>query len=465
MIRLSSKIRSLFAAGAVAVMASGAPFAVAQAQTAPAQSLDQLLDQVRRGSQEAAERNRQREAEFRAARTEQQNILNRAKAELQQALTTSQQLEQRFADGELRLGELTAQLQERMGTLGELFGIVRQVAADTRGVIDDSLISGQLADRGKALGALAQSRELPSIQQLETLWFALQQEMTETGKVVKFPATIVNLNGQPVQAEVGRVGPFVAMAAGKYLRYEPTQGQFVELPRQPEERFLALTTGFLNASSGLTDVGIDPSRGQLLSLLVQAPTLQERIDQGGTVGYVIIGIGIIGVLMALERIISLSITGMKVRGQMRRKEISKGNPLGRVLAVYEENRRADVETLELKLDEAILKEIPRLERGISTIKVFAAIAPLLGLLGTVTGMIKTFQAITLFGTGDPKLMAGGISEALVTTVLGLVVAIPMVLLYALCSGRAKGVVEVLEEQSAGLIAQRADEEHISDRAA
>lgn len=468
MIRISTKIRGLLMAGAVATLFVGVPAVdqMAHAQTAPApQTLDQLLQQVRRGSTEAAERNKQREAEFRAARNEQQAILTRAKAELEQELARSQQLEASFADGELRLGELTGQLQERMGTLGELFGVVRQVAGDTRGTIEDSLISAQLPGRAAPLEALAQSKELPSIQQLQDLWFLLQQQMTEAGKVAKFPGSYITVGGEQVQAEIVRVGPFVAFTDGKYLRYEPGQGIFVELARQPSDRLAGLTSDFMDVESGYADIGIDPTKGQLLTLLIQEPTFMERVDQGGIVGYVILAIGAIGLLLALERIITLTITGMKVRGQMKSREVKKNNPLGRVLAVYEENRNADVETLELKLDEAILKEIPRLERGISTLKVFAAIAPLLGLLGTVTGMILTFQAITLFGTGDPKLMAGGISQALITTVQGLVVAIPMVLLYSICNGRAKTVIEILEEQSAGLIAQRADEEHIRDRAA
>lgn len=465
MIRLSTKVRALLMAGAVATLFTAAPAEQpAFAQAAP-QNLDQLLQQVRRGSQEAAERNKQREAEFRAARNEQQALLTRAQQELQRELSRSQQLEQQFAQGELELGQLTAQLQERMGTLGELFGVVRQVAGDTRGVIQESLISGQLPGRAEPLDKLAQSKELPSIQQLQDLWFLLQQEMTEAGKVVKFPGAYTTVAGENVKADIVRVGPFVAFTDGKYLRYESGQGIFIELARQPPGRAAGLTSGFMNTSSGRADIAIDPSRGQLLSLLIQEPTFSDRIHQGGIVGYVILAIGAIGLLLALERIITLSLTGMKVRSQMKSREVRKNNPLGRVLAVYEENRNTDVETLELKLDEAILKEIPRLERGISTIKVFAAIAPLLGLLGTVTGMILTFQAITLFGTGDPKLMAGGISQALVTTVQGLVVAIPMVLLYAICNGRARSVIEILEEQSAGLIAQRADEEHIRDRAA
>jgi biopolymer transport protein ExbB len=134
------------------------------------------------------------------------------------------------------------------------------------------------------------------------------------------------------------------------------------------------------------------------------------------------------------------------------------NPLGRVLAVYHQNRGIDTETLELKLDEAILKDTPALQRGLVTIRVLAVIAPMLGLLGTVTGLIETFQSITLFGTGDPRLMAGGISQALVTTVLGLGAAIPLILMHSALNTRSKRLLAVLEEQSAGLIARHAERE-------
>jgi len=201
---------------------------------------------------------------------------------------------------------------------------------------------------------------------------------------------------------------------------------------------------------------VDPSRGALLGLLVQTPSLQERIDQGGLVGYVIIVLLILGIILALVRIVSLSITAAKVGSQKKNATANPDNPLGRIMQTYEQNRGLDVENLQLKLDDAILKELPNLERGLSTIKVLAAISPMLGLLGTVTGMIETFQAITLFGTGDPKMMAGGISQALITTVLGLVSAIPLILLHSIAAGRSKAVIEVLEEQSAGIVASHAE---------
>jgi biopolymer transport protein ExbB len=130
--------------------------------------------------------------------------------------------------------------------------------------------------------------------------------------------------------------------------------------------------------------------------------------------------------------------------------------LGRVLAAYESNQGADTETVELKLSEAALKEMPGLTKGLLFIKVVAAVAPLMGLLGTVTGMIKTFQVITLYGAGDPKMMAGGISQALMTTVLGLVVAIPMVLLHTVVSGQSRKIINILQSQSAGIVARHSE---------
>jgi biopolymer transport protein ExbB len=149
--------------------------------------------------------------------------------------------------------------------------------------------------------------------------------------------------------------------------------------------------------------------------------------------------------------------GAKVASQKKSSTPNEDNPLGRVLKVYEENKDVDVETLELKLGEAILGETPKLTRNITLIQVISVVAVSLKKLGTVIGMILTFQAITLFGTGDPKTMAGGISTALMTTVLGLCVAIPTTLLHSIVATRSRSVIHVLEEQSAGIIADHAEQ--------
>ena len=305
---------------------------------------------------------------------------------------------------------------------------------------------------------MGQTNRFASLEEIERLWFELQQEMTETGKVVTFETTVVNAAGEAVEKDVTRIGAFNVISEGKYLEYIPETGRLLELQRQPQGRYLSRLDELSSADTGLHAIGLDPTRGQLLGLLVQSPSLTERIAQGKVVGYVIIVIGIIGVLIAIWRLVALSITGAAVNRQAKHPEKATNNPLGRVLKVYEDSPDTDVESLELKLSEAILKELPKFNMMLPMLKIISVVAPLLGLLGTVTGMIVTFQAITLYGAGDPKLMAGGISTALVTTVLGLVVAIPTVFLHTLVQSRARRLSQILQEEAAGLLSERAEAE-------
>jgi len=451
-------VKILVAATMIAFCPTGFITSSANAQTAEAASnLEQLLDRVRQGRAQDNAENRQREAEFRATRANQQRLLDEAKAAVKREERLSDELENTFQKNELELAELENLLQDRLGAFGELFGVVRQVAGDTRGQLRQSIISSQLPGRDTAIDSLAQSTQLPQLSELETLWYTLLEEATEQGKVVRYQAPVVTVDGNENVASVVRIGPFTALADNNYVQYLSATQQLTELARQPASRFVDAGQNIYNADAGVVQAAIDPSRGALLGLLVQTPSLRERIDQGGLVGYVIITLLVLGILLALERIITLSLTSAQVNNQKKSNKSSGDNPLGRVMMAYQNNKGLDVENLQLKLDDAILKELPRLERGLTTIKVLAAIAPMLGLLGTVTGMIETFQAITLFGTGDPKMMAGGISQALMTTVLGLTAAIPLILLHSIAAGRSKAVVETLEEQSAGIVAGHAEE--------
>ncbi len=278
--------------------------------------------------------------------------------------------------------------------------------------------------------SMGSSSKLASIAEIERLWFELQREMTQSGKVTTFNREVVLANGDRNNAAVTRVGGFNLISNGKYLEYIDETGTVAELIRQPSNRYLASTSDLINSGGNTSAFALDPTGGSILSLLVQAPDLKERVDQGGPVGYIILAIGLVGLLIALERLVSLVLIGSKVERQLKSAVASSDNPLGRVMQVKDNNPNLDTETLELKLSESILREVPKLSKRLTLIKIISVVAPLIGLLGTVTGMINTFQAITLFGTGDPKLMAGGISQALVTTVLGLVVAIPMVFIFA-----------------------------------
>jgi len=422
-----------------------------------------LLEQVKQGAYLESQENKRREREFLQQKSKQKALLAAARNTQKQEERRSDRLEAEFKANDEKIAKLEEDLSHELGALKELFGVLQQVSGDTKAVFHDSIISAQFPGREVYLDELiakASSSELPTIEEIARLWYEVQREMTESGKVVKFMTDVQYPNGEITQREVIRVGTFNLISDGKYLEWRTKYQNISELPRQPKPRFLETATGLQNATSGYAAFALDVSRGAILGLLIQDPSLIERIDQGGIIGYIIIyGLGPLSLLLILASGVKLFVTRTKVKAQIRSDVASDNNPLGRVLMVYDNNRDVDVETLELKLDEAILKETPSLQRFLTMIKVIAAIAPLMGLLGTVTGMINTFQSMTLFGTGDPKLMAGGISQALVTTVLGIVVALPTLFLHSIVAGFSKDIVHTLEEQSAGIIAVHAEQGH------
>ena len=448
----------------LAIILTGALFAtgIAQAQDEGAASMDDLLNMIETGQARDSEEARQREARFAQARNEQQNLLNQARAERTRQENTSQRLEALFNENQQKIIDARAQLDERLGALKELFGVLQTVSGDAQGRFNTSLTNIQFPDREDFLvelgSKMAGASSLASIEEIEQLWFELQREVSESGKIVRFPQEITRADGEVQTTDVVRVGTFNIVFEDGYLRFTG-EGNVAELQRQPEQgRFTNSTSDMVAATTGPVTFGLDGTRGGILALLVESPTIQDRINQGGIVGYCIIGLGIFGLLIAFVRWIGLSSASRKVKAQLKSDTASTDNPLGRVLAAYEANQNADTETIELKLSEAALKEMPDLTKGLLFIKVISVVAPLMGLLGTVTGMIKTFQVITLYGAGDPKMMAGGISQALMTTVLGLVVAIPMVLIHTLVSGQSRKIVNVLQSQSAGMVAAHSEKQ-------
>ena len=424
--------------------------APAMAQSA---TLDGLLQEIRATSSSVRGENQAREARFGGDHQTLRTQLREAQAKLAAQEQRSELLQDSFQASEILLAELEQALHERQGSLGELFGVVRQAAGDLHSQLGHSLTSAQFPHRSEAIAALAERKELPSIHELETLWFTLMEEMTESGKVSRFDAEVIGTDGTRALRRVTRVGTFNAVADGRYLNYQGDAGHLVEFARQPAGRYLHDAERLTKAGNG-EQIGlyIDPSRGALLGQLVLAPKLWERVQQGRWVGYVILVLGALGLAIFVERFLVLTLRERSMKRQLANPHPDESNPVGRIMAIHAQHQDADPETLELRMDEAIIKESPRIERGLATIKLLAAVAPLLGLLGTVVGMIETFQSITLFGTGDPKLMAGGISQALVTTALGLVVAIPLLLLFNVVSAKARRLIGMLDEQGAGILA-------------
>lgn len=415
-------------------------------------SMEELVQKVRNESILESKALVEREQDFMRERNQQAIKLAKAKAELEAERRRGEELKGRYEENESFITEETQKLHEKMGSLGELFGVVRQSSKELESLFRGSLVSTQFPDREELLKTLAGKKTNPSIQELENFWRLIVDEMVESGKVTRFEAPVITVNGEDQKREVVRLGAFNVVSNGVYLRYLPETGRLVELGRQPAARFIEQARELQQSDQGIMPVVIDPSRGAILSLMVQSPDLWERVEQGGVIGYLIIFLGIVGLVLVGERIWVLSRVRSKMRRQQEGQDLQEETPLTRIRQVARENIELDSDALGTKLDQAILKERPLIKRFLPTLAVFAAIAPLLGLLGTVSGMIETFQAITLYGTGDPKLMSGGISVALITTELGLVVAIPLVLLHNWISGKAKGLIFMLDQESAAQIA-------------
>jgi len=448
---------SLFAGVAAIGLSSIASAQDAAAPAKPQLTLDQVLQSIRKERADVGVENRQREQRFLQQRNQQQGELNRVRGQVRAAEAESTRLEGVMEANKTEIDRLDADLADKQGEFQELFGAARSAASDLKAQLDRSIITAEFGGRASELQEIAQTESLPTETQLRYLADTMLSQVVEQSKTAKFQADVALADGTKATRDITRIGPFVAFSDGKYLTYDNDQQQLKFLARQPGGDATGAARRVEGASGdGFVKAMIDPSLGTLLGLIVESPTPMERLAQGRTVGYIIVSIAILGTLLGVFKWITLTMTAGAVRGQVRKQKASKGNPLGRVMLAYENTNSRDVETVALKLDDAILKEVPRLEGGLNLIKVLAAVAPLLGLLGTVIGMINTFQAITLYGTGDPQIMASGISEALVTTVLGLIAAIPLLLLHAFASGASRRVTQILEEQSAGIIAEHAE---------
>ena len=450
-----------------ALLVSSNQILVAQEDVAEGEvpsTVQQLLELVKEGQVREQSENAVREAEFIANKSKQASILAAEKRELARQERIADQLEAEYKKNEEILRVKEEAYQKELGSLVELFGHLQSSAGEAAVQFSGSLTSAQYGlERVSFLNDLtakmSETTELPTIREIEGLWYELQREMAASGQVVSFDSTVIDVDGESTTCNVTRVGLFNAVCDGKYLEYV-SSGEYAFLPRQPAGRYTKTAKNIGNASAGEeVRFGVDPTGptgGSLLANLIQTPSLAERAQQGREVGYAIITVGLIGIGIAFWKLWSLFVLGKAVRAQAGSKVLDVRNPLGRVLKVGEENFKKDIDTLELKLAEAIMSERPSIERGIGAVRIISVVAPLAGLLGTVTGMIVTFQMITLYGTGDPKLMAGGISQALVTTVLGLLVAIPTTLLHSFTASSAKGIISVLEEQSTGILAERAE---------
>ncbi|MCE0492510.1 MotA/TolQ/ExbB proton channel family protein [Vibrio salinus] len=401
--------------------------------------------------------NEHREATFKQSeanlRLKKQNLQKKKRA-LQKEID---QLTKKFSQNEDKLARLEKKLSLESGSLGEIFGVVRQNAKEFQSGLSNSVTTADHAQFNSVIKQIVSAKSLPSLKQLTDLSKAFAEQIYASNEIKEIKVPFINHQGQKQTQSVIRLGNLALIGKNGYLNWDSNQHEAVSYLVQPDMSPTVATLSPLLAGN-TQYLPVDPSRGVIISQLANEPTLADRLKAGGVIGKIIIGLLIIGLIIAITRGISLSINKQKIRKQLKTPDIIGNNPLGRVLSVYKKDEPQTVEALELRLLEAVVDEQSNLDKGLSMLKLLAALAPMLGLLGTVTGMIETFQVITMFGNGDPKVMAGGISMALVTTVLGLVAAMPLLLAHNILSSQSESIRNILEKQGISLVATQAEKD-------
>ncbi|MBY7828339.1 MotA/TolQ/ExbB proton channel family protein [Vibrio fluvialis] len=425
--------------------------------TAPTFAATNLVQQAKTENRTEQTHNVKREADFK--KTEQELKAEKAAlvAKRNALQAEADKLSTQFSKNENSLARLEEKLRLETGSLGEIFGVVRQNAKEIRAELENSVTGVDRQQYASVIDDIVAAKSLPSMKQLIGLWHAMDEQIHASGEISTHDIAFIDGEGRTQTTSATRIGALGLVTEQGYVNWNNARKDAIAYQKQPDNG--PTSSSLASIEQGDTAaVVLDPSRGTLLEQLAQAPTLQQRLEAGGVIGKIILVLLAVGLIIGVYRGIVLAIARQKIQAQLKTPNQPGNNPLGRILSVYNKEQNRSVEALELRLLEAVVDEQTGLEKGLSMLKLLAALAPMLGLLGTVTGMIETFQVITQFGNGDPKVMAGGISMALVTTVLGLVAAMPLLLAHNILSTQAENIRNILEKQGIGLVAEEAERE-------
>ncbi|MBA5763579.1 MotA/TolQ/ExbB proton channel family protein [Vibrio sp. 404] len=430
------------------------------ALTIPTFASADFVAEARQESAQQTQHNQVRESGFKATEKELKTLKAQLIAKRQQLQANNDKLAEMFSQNEDTLARLEEQLRLETGSLGEVFGVVRQNAKELQSELKYSVTGADAQSYNAQIDQIIAATALPSMPQLTALWQAMDEQISASSKVASVQIPFIDGEGKKAEVDALRLGSIALVGKQGYLAWSGDRQEATAYVKQPDnaptlDSLVSMTQG------EVSNVIVDPSRGVMLEQLALTPSVMDRLQAGGVIGKIILGLLAIGGVIALVRGASLATTRQKIRAQLKKPSEPGNNPLGRILAVYSKEQNRSLEALELRLLEAVVDEQTNLERGLSMLKLLAALAPMLGLLGTVTGMIETFQVITQFGNGDPKVMAGGISMALVTTVLGLVAAMPLLLAHNILSSQAENIRNILEKQGIGLVAEQAERASLS----
>ena len=365
--------------------------------------------------------------------------------------------------------ELERTIRAHTGHMKELDAVLRDFARDFSGLAERSPYSAEDPERLVTLKDFLNKEKVLGIKDIRTLVALAFKDMAASSQIIRRKGAIVDRQGREVESEIIRLGNLTAIYHENgnvgYLNMSPASGRLLAAASPGWGVRRNLKTYFDGDADA---VYMDISGGAAVKQLSRRTTFWEQIQSGGLLIWPILFVGLVAAILVLERLFFLGRVSQNTdklmthvtelveagdyKGAMDTAKSQSGRPTGNVLKAGLEQQGQPRDIIESSLAEAILKETPRLERFLPALKVLAAIAPLLGLLGTVTGMINTFHVITVYGTGDPRLMAGGISEALITTQLGLAVAIPILVITALLGRKASRIASDMEEKAMALIA-------------
>lgn len=394
--------------------------------------------------------------------------------EVQAAKTKLEQLKKSIAANQERITFLTGEnikLEEEYASqesdINELSGAVRVTAGDLKVMLTTSMYTARNPERLEKLVPLLDTKRFPGIDDMQNIASLYFKEARLTAGIDIQEMDFISSTGENVSGKVLTLGGFTAAyeldKQTGFLNYSNDTLKLYALPADPSFNIRKALTKYMNGNAD--SVYIDISRGEALRQITNKQSLQEQIKQGGVIVWPILGLALIAVLIGFERgfflrrvhantdVVMGKVNNLAAKGdweQCNKIVGTKKIPVYNVMRSGLDARFENRETLESILQESILKELPKLERFLPMLNIMGAISPLLGLLGTVTGMISTFHVITLYGTGDPRMMSGGISTALITTMVGLGVAIPIMLLYTFLTRQVEHVIGDMEEKAVAL---------------
>ena len=364
--------------------------------------------------------------------------------------------------------QITRRVSQRLADNKELSILLTDHARTFLALAERSPYSAQRPERLESLRSFVDPHRVFRLEDLETLLTLSFEDMAASRDKIAYTGKMVDRSGNETSGEIIRLGHLPALYRVNdrvgYLTLSPASGRLIMSPRPSFWVRQNLEDYFQGETEA---VYTDISGGAAIQQLAHRVGFMAQLRSGGILVVPILLVGVVALVLTIERLIFLGkvrhntdalmtrVTELvgegDIDGAIKATHPHRKRPTGRVLMAGLEHRRDPSEVIESALSETMLRETPRLERFQSALKVCAAVAPLLGLLGTVTGMINTFQVITTHGTGDPRLMAGGISEAMVTTQVGLAVAIPVMIVAAFLGRRARNLSHDMEEKGLALM--------------